>query len=78
MQNAAAKLVLVMKKNDSATEALTTLHWLPIRARIEAKHEGLKSNNAVKCLLIPRIYCKTFADRAFSVYGSKRFKKFFY
>ena len=80
VQNVAAKLVLGMKKDDSATAALTTLHWLPIRARIDFKiltviqkclsgnapgyllnllaplgvnHEGLRSNNAVKCLLIP-------------------------
>ena len=33
VQNAAAKLVLGMKKYDSATVALTRLHWLPIRAR---------------------------------------------
>ena len=94
VQNAAAKLVLGMKKHDSVTVALTTLHWLSIRARIDFKiltlvhkclsgnapsylidllvplgvnHEGLRSNNAVKCLLIPRTYRKTFADRAFSV-----------
>ena len=88
-----------MKKHDSASAALTALHWLPIRARIdfkiltlvhkclsgnapgylsdllvpmEANHEGLRSNNAVKHLLIPRTYQKTFADRAFSVYGLKK------
>ena len=99
VQNAAAKLVLGMKKHDSASEALETLHWLPIRARIdfkiltlvhkclsgnapgyltdllvplEANHEGLRSNNAGKHLLIPRTYHKTFADRAFSVYGPKK------
>ena len=95
VQNAAAKLVLGMKQHDSASATLTTLHWLPIRARIdfkiltlvhkclsgnapgyltdllvplEANSEGLRSNNAVKRLLIPRTYHKTFADRAFSVY----------
>ena len=84
MQNAAAKLVLGMKKHDSVTAALTTLHWLPIRARTDfkiltlvhkclsgnapsyltdllvtlgANREGLRSNNRVKCLLIPRTYC---------------------
>ena len=83
VQNAAAKLVLGMKKHDSMTAALTTLHWLPIRARIDFKiltlvhkclsgnapsylidllvplwvnHEGLRSNNAVKHLLIPKTY----------------------
>ena len=87
VQNAAAELVLGMKKH--ATAALTTLHWLPIRARIDFKiltlvhkclsgnapgylidmlvplgvnHEGLRSNNAVKHLLIPRTYWKAFAD----------------
>ena len=91
-----------MKKHDSATAALTTLHWLPIRARIDFKiltlvHkclsgnapsylidllvpvggncEGLRSKNAVKHLLIPRTYQKTFADRAFSVYGPKRWNQ---
>ena len=102
VQNAAAKLVLGIKKHDSVTVALTTLHWLPIRARIEfkiltlvhkclsgnapsyltdllvpleANCEGLRSNNAVKCLLIPRTYHKTFADRPFSVYRPKRWKQ---
>ena len=102
VQNAAAKLVLGMKKHDSVIAALTTLHWLPIRARIDFKiltlvhkclsgnapsylidmlvplgvnHEGLRSNNVVKCLLIPRTYRKTFADRAFSVYGPKRWNQ---
>ena len=50
VQNAAAKLVLGMKEHDSATVALTSLHWLPIRARIDFKvltlvHKCL-SNNA--------------------------------
>ena len=91
-----------MKKHESVTAALTTLHWLPIRARIDfkiltlvhkclsgnalsylpdllvllgANHEGLRTNNAVKHLLIPRTYRKTFADRAFSVYGPKRWNQ---
>ena len=82
VQNVAAKLVLGMKKHDSAMAALTMLYWLPIRARIDFKiltlvhnclfgnasgylmdllvplrinHEGLRSNNSVKCLLIPII-----------------------
>ena len=102
MQNVAAKLVLGMKKHDSATAALTALHWLPIRARIDfeiltlvhkclsgnapgylidllvllgVNCEGLRSNNAVKYLLIPGTYQKTFADRAFSVYGPKRWNQ---
>ena len=102
VQNAATKLVLSMKKSDSATVALTTLHWLPIRARIDFKiltlvqkclsdnapgylidllvllevnHEGLRSNKAVKHLLIPRTFRKTFAYWVFSVYGPKRWNQ---
>ena len=102
VQNAAAKLVLGMKKHDSATPALTRLHWLPIRARIDFKiltlvhkclfghapgyltdplvplgvsHGGLRSNKAVKQLLIPRTYQKTFADQAFSVYGPEKWNQ---
>ena len=37
IQNMCAKLVLQRKKYESATEALITLHWLPIRARIDYK-----------------------------------------
>ena len=37
VKNVAAKLVLGMKKPDSATAALTRLHWLPVRARIDFK-----------------------------------------
>ena len=49
VQNAAAKLVLGMKKHDSDTAALTTLHWLPIRTRIDFKiltlvHKCLSGN----------------------------------
>ena len=49
VQNAAAKLVLGMKKHDSATAALTRLHWLLIRARIDFKililvHKCLSGN----------------------------------
>ena len=35
VQNAAAKLVLNLKKFDSATAALKQLHWLPIKWRIK-------------------------------------------
>ena len=34
VQNAAAKFVLNLKRMDSSTEALKTLHWLPIKFRI--------------------------------------------
>ena len=37
VQNAAAKLILQLQRQDSATEALRQLHWLPIRARIDFK-----------------------------------------
>ena len=34
VQNVAAKLVLGMKKSDSAIAALTTLHWLPLEPEL--------------------------------------------
>ena len=37
VQNAAAKFVLNLKRMDSSTEALKTLHWLPIKFRIQFK-----------------------------------------
>ena len=37
LQNAAAKLVLGKRKRDSASEALKTLHWLNVEARITFK-----------------------------------------
>ena len=37
IQNSAAKLTLQWKRQDSSTEALKKLHWLPIKARIEFK-----------------------------------------
>ena len=37
IQNSAAKLILKLGKYDSSTQALKTLHWLPIRKRIEFK-----------------------------------------
>ena len=37
IQNLTAKLILKMRKYDSATAALKELHWLPIRLRIEFK-----------------------------------------
>ena len=49
VQNVVAKLVLGMKKHDSTTAALTSLHWLPIRARFDFKiltlvHKCLSGN----------------------------------
>ena len=37
VQNAAAKFVLNLKRMDGSTEALKTLHWLPIKFRIQFK-----------------------------------------
>ena len=37
VQNMAAKVVLNLKKHDSSTQALRTLHWLPIKQQIEYK-----------------------------------------
>ena len=37
VQNAAAKFVLGLKRNESSMEALKTLHWLPIKFRIQFK-----------------------------------------
>ena len=97
-QNWAAKVVLCKGKYDSSTDALKSLHWLPIKFRIDFKilcliykslHEmaptylsGLLSvktparttrsnaNNAIS-LNVPFTKRRSFADRAFSVYGPK-------
>ena len=37
LQNSAAKLVLGMRKRDSATLALTKLHWLNVKSRVAFK-----------------------------------------
>ena len=37
MQNWAARVVLNLRKTDSATKALYTLHWLPVSQRIKYK-----------------------------------------
>ena len=37
VQNMAAKVVLNLKKHDSSTDAIKTLHWLPIRQQIAYK-----------------------------------------
>ena len=37
VQNSAARLVLKAHKRDHISSLLTTLHWLPIQARIECK-----------------------------------------
>ena len=42
---------------------------------LRVTHEGLRSNNSVRHLLIPRTYWKTFADWAFSVYGPKKWNQ---
>ena len=46
VQNAAAKLILGLRKYDSATGALQQLHWVPIRFRIRSKIAQL----VFKCL----------------------------
>ena len=46
IQNSAARLVLRRDKHSSASELLKTLHWLPIKARIEYK----LSTICFKCL----------------------------
>ena len=65
VQNVAAKLVLGMKKHDSVTVALPSLHWLPIRARSAYKiltsvHKYLSGNapDYLIDLLVPlRVNC---------------------
>ena len=37
VQNMGTKVVLNIRKHDSSTEAIKTLHWLPIRQQIEYK-----------------------------------------
>ena len=37
VQTIAAKLIMMKKKDDSTTETLKTLHWLPVKCRIEFK-----------------------------------------
>lgn len=37
LQNAAAQLILVKNRFDSAKQCLMTLHWLPVRERIDFK-----------------------------------------
>ena len=37
VENTLAKTVLGLRKHDSATLALTTLHWLPVRQRVTFK-----------------------------------------
>ena len=37
VQNMAAKVVLNLRRHDSNTDAIKTLHWLPIRQQIEYK-----------------------------------------
>ena len=94
----AAKVALGKQKSDSCTECLKTLHWLPIRYRIDYKictlvfkclhamvptcptklikikqqaRQGLRSANMNNILDIPKMKRKTFALRAFSVYGPR-------
>ena len=43
-QNCAARLILGKPRSESATSMLKTLHWLPVKARIEYKISGLCYN----------------------------------
>ena len=94
VQNWAAKMVLRRGKYESSTEALKSLHWLPIKYRIDFKilclvfrcledtapkylSDMLKKYNpgrptrsqSENHLSVPFTKNKTFADRAFNVYG---------
>ena len=96
IQNLAAKVVLGKHKSNSSMECLKTLHWLPIKYRINYKvctlvfkclhamappyliklikikqqrRQGLRSGNINNILEVPETKRKTFASRAFSVYG---------
>ena len=96
IQNLAAKVILGKQKSDSSKECLKTLHWLPIKYRINYKvctlvfkclhamappyliklikikqqrRQGLRSGSINNILEVPKTKRKTFASRAFSVYG---------
>ena len=96
VQNITAKIVLSKGKFADPTDCLRTLHWLPIKYRVEYKilcmvykclsgdapdhlkdllneytstRQGLQSEHLHKRLVVPRTVRKTFASRAFSVYG---------
>ena len=96
VQNWAAKMVLRRGKYDSSTDALKTLHWLPIAYRIDykvlclvfrclegtapkyladmlQKHVPARStrSQSEKRLCVPFTKNKTFAGRAFNVYGPR-------
>ena len=42
---------------------------------LRVNHEGLRSNNSVRCLLIPRTYRKTFTNPPFSIYRPKKWNQ---
>ena len=96
VQNITAKIVLGKGKFVDPTDCLRTLHWLPIKYRVEYKilcmvykclsgdapdylkdllkeytttRQGLQSEQSYKRLVVPRTVRKTFASRAFSVFG---------
>ena len=85
-------------KSDNSTECLKTLHWVPIKYRIDYKictlvfkcfhamaptyltnqikikqqgRQGLRSANMKNILYVPKTNRKTFATRAFNVYGPR-------
>ena len=99
VQSLAAKVTLGKEKSDSSTECLNTLHWLPIKYRIDYKictlvfkclhamvttylielikikqqaRQGLRLASMNNILHVPKMKRKTFALRAFSVYGPRR------
>jgi hypothetical protein len=49
VQNSAARFVLKARKRDHATPLLKTLHWLPVKARIEYKVSSLCHNYFSGC-----------------------------
>ena len=96
VQNLAAKVTLGKQKSNSSTECLKTLHWLPIKYKIDYKictlvfkcfhamaptyltklikikqqaRQELRSADINNILDVPKMKRKTFALRAFSVYG---------
>ena len=76
VQNSAARLVLKAKKCDHVTPLLQTLHWLPIKARIQYKLSLLCHNffsdSSPRILSFPRVRTKTFGESAFSLAAPKQ------
>ena len=91
VQNAAACLVCQVRKYDHITPVLKSLHWLPVRQRIEFKIllitfkavngcastyiSSLLKSDSKKPLSVPRTRYKSFGDRAFSTAAPKLWNK---